>query len=190
MNVIRSGWVLKVKHDENNLPVRWKARVVCRGYEQKYGIDYYETFAPVTRAASIKMLLSVAAQYGMGTDQSDFQTAFLNAFLKECIYLEQPEGFVIGSNRTHVWTLKKALYGLRQSGRVFNIFLDKVLKSMSFKPAYKDTCLYKRSVRGPGGVVTTLLVGVFVDDLVTAGSTSEAVEAFKAELIGRNIRQR
>ena len=160
MNVIRSRWVYRVKHDADNLPVRWKSRLVCKGFQQKHGIDYHDTYAPVVRAQSVKLLLSIAAQHKLSIHQLDFTTAFLNAPLDECIFMEQPEGHVIGDARTHVWKLDKALYGLKQSPRVWNKEVDAALRALGYSPTASDPCIYIKHIDGH----FPILLSLYVDD--------------------------
>lgn len=88
-----------------------------KGYAQIYGVDFSETFAPVARLDTIRLLLAIAAQKGWKVYQLDVKSAFLNGFLQEEIYIEQPEGFVIQGHEDKVYLLKKALYGLKQAPR-------------------------------------------------------------------------
>ena len=89
---ITSKWVYKIKLDSNNQPVRFKARLVARGFEQKEGIDYEETFAPVVKLKSLKILLAIAAAQDLEMRQMDFDNAFLNAELSHDVYMELPKG--------------------------------------------------------------------------------------------------
>ena len=107
-------WVFKVKHQSNGRVERFKGRLVAKGYAQKYGIDYDETFSPVVRFSSIRTLLAFAVQNGMLIHQMDVETAFLNGNLDEEIYMDQPEGYGIPGKEHLVCKLKKSLYGLKQ----------------------------------------------------------------------------
>ena len=112
---IGSRWVFSVKNDG-----RFKARLVAKGFTQIHGIDYNHTFAPVAKFATIRTMLAVATLKGWNTTQKDVGSAYLNADIKEEIYMEQPEGYVItqsGGQRL-VCRLKKSLYGLKQAGRL------------------------------------------------------------------------
>jgi len=161
-NVINSRWVYKLKHDANNVPVRWKGRVVCKGFQQIYGIDYLDTFAPVTSAQSIKLQLSIAAQYNMDTDHSDFDTAFLNGELDTPIFMEQPEGYVIGAPGEYVWKLNKALYGLKQAPRVWNKKINGSLTDLGYMPIRCDPCIYVKKLSGHQPIIVSL----YVDDML------------------------
>ena len=92
---------------------KYKARLVVKGYSQREGIDYFDTYSPVTRITSIWVLVALAAVYGLEIHQIDVKTAFLNGELEEEIYMEQPEGFVVPGKERKVCKLVKSLYGLK-----------------------------------------------------------------------------
>src|SRR5205823_7852929 len=97
-HIVSSKWALKHKRDEMGRTIRLKARLVARGFSQIYGIDYLDTYAPVVKLASIRILLAIAAIYDLHIHQMDVVTAFLAGELEEEIYMEQLEGFEIGEN--------------------------------------------------------------------------------------------
>lgn len=137
--------------------MRYKARLVAKGCSQKYGIDYLETYSPVVRYTSIRYLISLAVKNDMKIDQMDAVSAFLQGDLGEEIYLEQPENFNDGSGR--VCKLKKAIYGLKQSGREWNKKLDEKLKSFGMKRSRVDPCIYFNDDR-------SVVLAVYVDDML------------------------
>ena len=100
-------WVFKTKIDADGEIDRYKARLVAQGYNQKYGIDYDETFSPVVRFESIRTIIALAAKYGLKLHQMDVKSAFLNGELKEEIFMKQPEGFIVKGKETHVCKLKR-----------------------------------------------------------------------------------
>lgn len=108
-SVISSKWLFKIKHVADGSIEKHKARFVARGFSQKEGIDYKETFAPVARYTSVRAVLAIAAAKGWKIHQMDVKTTFLNGTIEEEVYLEQPEGFVIHKPDSHVCRLKKAL---------------------------------------------------------------------------------
>ncbi|RVX02234.1 Copia protein [Vitis vinifera] len=116
-SVIGTKWVFRNKMDENGIIVRNKARLVAQGYNQEEGIDYEETFAPVARLEAIRMLLAFACFKDFILYQMDVKSAFLNGFINEEVYIEQPPGFQSFNFPNHVFKLKKALYGLKQAPR-------------------------------------------------------------------------
>ncbi|KAJ9542229.1 hypothetical protein OSB04_028735 [Centaurea solstitialis] len=118
-SIIGLKWILRKKKDENDLIIRNKARLVAKGYRQQEGIDYEETFAPVTRIEAIRIFLVYAAHKNMTVYQMDVKCAFLNGVLQEEVYVEQPERFVDRRYPSHVYVLDKALYGLKQAPRAW-----------------------------------------------------------------------
>jgi len=118
-NVIGTKWIFKNKSDECGTIVRNKARLVAQGYTQVEGIDFDETFAPVARLESIRLLLSIACLLDFKLYQMDVKSAFLNGFLNEEVYVEQPKGFEDPYHPDYVFQLKKALYGLKQAPRAW-----------------------------------------------------------------------
>jgi hypothetical protein len=124
-NVIGSKWVYKNKMNEQGNIVRNKAILVYKGYAQIEGLDFDETFAPVTRLEDIRMLLSYACNKQFKFDQMVVKSSFLNGYIKEEVYMEQPEGFQLSDNPDFVCKLKKSLYRLKQAPRAWYYRLDK-----------------------------------------------------------------
>ena len=118
-NVIGTKWIYKNKSDENGTVTRNKARLVAQGYTQVEGLDFDETFAPVARLESIRLLLGVTCILKFKLFQMDVKSAFLNGYLHEEVYVEQPKGFTDPSFPNHVYKLKKAMYGLKQAPRAW-----------------------------------------------------------------------
>lgn len=112
-------WVYRTKLKQNGEVEKYKARLVVKGYKQKYGVDYEEIFAPVTRLETVRLLLALAAQNDWKVHQMDVKSAFLNGYLEEEIYVEQPPGYVKIGEENKVCRLKKTLYGLKQAPRVW-----------------------------------------------------------------------
>ena len=113
-------WVFKIKENSEG-KVRYKARLVAKGYSQREGIDYEETFAPVIKAQSLRIILALGNQFNLLIHQMDVTTAFLNGILEEEIFMQQPEGYVKTGDENKVCKLKKSIYGLKQSVRTENI---------------------------------------------------------------------
>ena len=130
-------WALKHKKNEIARIVRLKARLVARGFSQIYGVDYLDTYASVVKLASIRILLAIAAIYGLEIHQMDVVTAFLAGDLEEEIFMEQPEGFEVGIKEDDlVCRLRRSLYGLKQAPRVWNQRIRLFLKSIGFDQTY------------------------------------------------------
>ncbi|KXJ67927.1 hypothetical protein RP20_CCG007465 [Aedes albopictus] len=137
---LRSKWVYKVKTNSDGSVERFKARLMIKGFSQVKGVDYNETYATVVRCATVRYLMVLAARMNLKVQQIAATTAFLQGDLEsEEIFMEQPEGFVDQQAPTKVCKLKKALYGLEQASRVWNLKLDAELKRIGLK---HDTCVY------------------------------------------------
>nr|GFB57838.1 copia protein [Tanacetum cinerariifolium] len=132
-SVIKTKWIFKNKKDESSLVIRNKARFVAVGYSQLEGIDYDETFAPVTRIKVIRLFLAYAAHKDFTVFQMDVKTTFLIGILKEEVYVGQPPGFVSKQYPDHVYALDKALYGLKQAPRAWYDVLLQVLIESDFQ---------------------------------------------------------
>jgi hypothetical protein len=117
-SVVSSKWIYKIKHLANGSVEKFKARFVARGFTQKEGIDYEETFAPVAKYTSIRTIIALASVLCWKLHQMDVKTAFLNGKIEQEVFVEQPDGFVLHNKGTHVCKLRKALYGLKQAPRV------------------------------------------------------------------------
>jgi len=170
-------WVFKVKRDEHGAVSKHKARLVVKGYAQRHGIDYDEVFAPVARLDSVRLLIALAAHEGWEVHHMDVKSAFLNGDLQEEVYVEQPAGFVITGKEHKVFKLRKALYGLHQAPRAWNAKLDDTLLSLGFRRSPSEHAIYIRPNQG-----AQLVVGVYVDDLVITGSSSDDIKRFKKEM--------
>ena len=170
---VGSKWVYKVKTGADGSVERYKARLVAQGYTQKYGTDYNETFCPVVRLESLRALIALSVQFGLQLHQVDVTTAFLNGELEEEVYMQQPKGFIRKGEEHLVCKLKKSIYGLKQSPRCWNTALDEQLKEMGFVQSTSDPCIYADE----GG--DSFFIGVYVDDIVLAGSNLERIRNVK-----------
>jgi len=130
--LVTCKWCFEFKRDVNGKISRYKARLVARGFSQRPGIDYFETFAPVAKFTTLRILLMLAASADWEIHQMDVKTAFLYGDLEEEIYMELPEGIGI-DNKDFVCKLQKSLYGLKQAPRVWNQKLHAFLTSKNLK---------------------------------------------------------
>ena len=163
-SVVGSRWIYKVKQAADGSVEKYKARFVARGFSQIEGIDYEETFAPVARYSSIRMILALSAHMGWHIHQMDVKTAFLNGVIEEEVYIEQPEGFEIFNSDSHVCRLKRALYGLKQAPRAWYTWIDSYLTGLGFSKSEADPNLYQIVVEGK-----LLIIVLYVDDLILTG---------------------
>ncbi|GJW06116.1 retrovirus-related pol polyprotein from transposon TNT 1-94 [Tanacetum coccineum] len=144
MTIIGTKWVFRNKLDENGIVSRNKARLVAQGYNQQEGIDYDETYAPVARLESIRILLAYACALDFKLFQMDVKSAFLNGFINEEVYVAQPPGFIDFEKPDHVYKLKKALYGLKQAPKAWYDRLKAFLIKHEYKMGMVDNTLFTK----------------------------------------------
>ena len=113
--MIGTKWIFKNKSDEHGTVFRIKSKLVAQGYTQVEGVDFDETFAPIARLESIRILLAITSHLNFKLYQMDVKSAFLNGMLQEEVYVKQPKGFVDSHRPNDVYKLKRALYGLKQA---------------------------------------------------------------------------
>jgi hypothetical protein len=150
-NVVGTKWVFRKKQDKHSVVTRNKARLVANGYAQVAGLDFEETFAPVARLESIRILLAYAAQHSFKLFQMDVKSAILNGLIKEEVYVEQPPGFEDDRYHDHVYKLSKALYGLKQAPRACYECLRDFLITKAFKVGKADPTLFTKTCNGDVG---------------------------------------
>ena len=175
--IIGLKWVYKVKKDAEGNLVKHKARLVAKGYVQEQGVDFEEVFAPVTRMESVRLVIALAAQESWRLHHMDVKSAFLNGELKEEVYVKQPPGYIKKGEEHKVLKLHKALYGLCQAPRAWNIKLDRTLVSLGFEKSPLEHAMYKR-----GKGKDRLLVRIYVDDLLITGADEEEIAKFKLQM--------
>lgn len=146
-NVIGFKWVYKTKFKSDGAIEKFKARLVAKGFNQKEGVDYEETFAPVIKMNTVRIILSLAASLGWHIHQMDVKNAFLNGDLYEEIYMNQPPGFVDQQHPNLVCRLKKSLYGLKQAPRAWNEKIDRYFQLHGFQKCKSDPNLYVKRVQ-------------------------------------------
>jgi hypothetical protein len=178
VNVLPSKFIYKIKEDEKGDIKEYKSRWVPLGCNQREGVDYDETFAPVSKYTSFRILMSIAATHDMNVYQFDVNNAFPNADLKEDVYVMPPPGIQLPSNK--VYKLQKALYGLKQSPMEWNNLIDGFIRKEGFVRSTTDPCIYSH-----GKGVNTMYLGLYVDDIIVIGKQSKLLNAFKYILAKR-----
>jgi len=148
INVIGTKWIYKNKSDENGTVTRNKARLVVQGYTQVEGLDFDETFALVARLESIRFLLGVVCIMNFKLFQMDVKSAFLNGYLHEEVYVEQPKGFIDHRFPNHVYKLKKTLYGLKQALRAWYERLREFLINQGYRKGGTEKTLFVKEEKG------------------------------------------
>ena len=171
-------WVFKLKLNVDGSVNKYKARLVAQGYNQREGLDYSETFAPVCRAETIRLLLTLAAKYNYEVHQLDVKTAYLYGLLKEDIYMLQPPGFVDSEKGDLVCKLKKSLYGLKQSGREWHTHLKNTLSHIGFICCISDNSVFFK-LDDDGNYIFVL---TYVDDLLITAASPNVVHGIKEHL--------
>lgn len=116
-NVICCKWIFTLKYRPDGSIERYKARLVARGFNQQYGLDYSETFSPVIKSTTVRLVLEIAVKRNWCIHQVDINNAFLQGTLTDEVYVSQPPGFIDKDRPHHVCRLNKALYGLKQAPR-------------------------------------------------------------------------
>ncbi|GJY73447.1 retrovirus-related pol polyprotein from transposon TNT 1-94 [Tanacetum coccineum] len=171
--IITLKWIFKVKLDKLGGVLKNKARLVARGYRQEEGIDFEESFAPVSQLEAIRIFIAYVAHKKMTIYQMDVKTAFLNGILREEVYVSQPDGFIDQDNTNHMYKLKKALYGLKQAPRAWYYLLSSFLLSQKFSKGMVDptlfTCKEGKDIK---------LVQIYVDDILFAYTNPALCETF------------
>lgn len=171
-------WIFTVKHKADGSVERFKARLVAKGFTQAYGIDYWETFAPVAKLNTARVPLSLASNLDWPLYQLDVKNAFLNGDLEEEVYMDIPHGIESPATTNKVCRLKKSLYGLKQSPRAWFGRFSKVLKRYEYNQCQADHALLVKHF--PAGKIVILIV--YVDDIVLIGNSTVEMNKLKEVL--------
>jgi hypothetical protein len=156
-------WVFKTKKDSLGNIERYKARLVAKGFTQKEGIDYTETFSPVSKKDSLHVIMALVTHFDLELQQMDVKTTFLNGDLEEEVYMKQPEGFPSSDGEQLVYKLKKSLYSLKQASHQWYLKFHNVISSFGFVEKIMDQCIY---LKVSGNKICFLVL--YVDDILLA----------------------
>uniref|UniRef100_A0A453CRN0 Uncharacterized protein n=1 Tax=Aegilops tauschii subsp. strangulata TaxID=200361 RepID=A0A453CRN0_AEGTS len=167
-------WVFNKKLRPDGTIEKYKARLVAKGYTQKEGEDFFDTYSPVATLTTIRVLLSLAASHGLLVHQMDVKTAFLNGELKEEIYMDQPDGFVVPGQEGKVCKLLKSLYGLKQAPKEWHEKFERTLTAAGFVVNDGDKCVYYRHGGGEG-----VILCLYVDDILIFGTKLDLIKEVK-----------
>ncbi|CAI7904592.1 unnamed protein product [Closterium sp. NIES-53] len=180
-NIVSGMWIFRVKRPPGSPPV-FKARYVARCFNQRQGVDFFQTFSPTPKMTTLRVLLHVAAQRDYELHSLDFSTAFLQGSLHEEIWLRHPPGFTGSFPAGTQWSLRRPVYGLRQAPREWHDMLRTTLAALGFSPSTSDPSLFLRT----NATLQPFYVLVYVDDLVFATDETEALAHVKSELQKRH----
>jgi hypothetical protein len=175
-SVVGSRWIYKVKQAVGGSLEKYKAGFVAWGFSQIEGIDYDETFAPVTRYSSIRSIFALSVQMGWRIHQMDVKTVFLNGIIEEEVYIEKPEGFGTFDRELHACRLKRVLYELKQAPYAWYTQIDNYFTRPGFTKSEADANQYQIVV---GGKI--LIIVLYVDDLILAGD-DQLIHSCKEDL--------
>jgi hypothetical protein len=180
-NVVGTKWVFRNKHDEHGVVTRNKAQLVAKGYSQVEGLDFDETYAPVDRLESIRILLAYATSRGFKLYQMDVKSAFLNGPIKEEVYVEQPPGFEDCEYPSHVYKLSKALYVLKQAPRAWYECLRDFLITNGFKVGKADPTLFTTTI-----AKDLFICLIYADDIIFGSTNKSSCEEFSRIMIQKS----
>ncbi|CAL1411607.1 unnamed protein product [Linum trigynum] len=164
-HVLSCKWLYRIKTKSDNTIDRFRARLVARGFQQRPGIDYGDTFIPVLKPTTLRIILSLAVTNHWPICQLDIANAFLHGTLTDEVFMQQPPGFIDPQRPHHVCRLKKSLYGLKQAPRAWFHCLRQALEDYGFKGSKTDTSLF---ILNKGTLRVYVLV--YVDDILITGN--------------------
>jgi transposase InsO family protein len=176
-NIVGCKWVYKLKYNSDGTIARHKARLVAKGFHQQYGIDFDETFSPVVKPPTVRLILSLTVSLNWPLRQLDVKNAFLHGTLKEEVYMTQPQGYVDPTHPTHVCKLLKSIYGLKQAPRAWFESFTSQLLHLGFIASTADSSLF---IYKHNKIVAYLLL--YVDDIVLTGNTPSCLDQLIQQL--------
>ncbi|CAI7894231.1 unnamed protein product, partial [Closterium sp. NIES-54] len=180
-NIVSGMWIFRVKRPPGSPPA-FKVRYVARGFSQRQGVDFFQTFSPTPKMTTLRVLLHVAAQRDYELHSLDFSTAFLQGSLHEEIWLRRPTGFTGSFPACTQWSLRRLVHGLRQAPREWHDTLRTTLAALGFAPSTADPSLFLRT----DTTLPPFYVLVYIDDLVFATADTEALAHVNSELQKRD----
>ncbi|CAI7821010.1 unnamed protein product [Closterium sp. NIES-54] len=180
-NIVDGMWIFRVKWPPGSPPV-FKARYVARGFSQRQGVDFFQTFSPTPKMTTLRVLLHIAVQRDYELHSLDFSTAFLQGSLHEEIWLRRPPIFTGSFPAGTQWSLRRPVYGLRQVPREWHDTLKTTLAALGFAPLTADPSLFLRADTS----LPAFYILVYVHDLVFAIADTEALALVKSELQKRH----
>jgi len=170
-HVVRNKWVYKMKRKPDGSVERFKARLVGKGYDQRSGIDFHETFSPVIKPTTIRLVLAITVHFHWPIRQLDVSNAFLHGFLDEEMFMKQPQGFIDVTKPDFVCRLHKSLYGFKQAPRAWFQRLSQQLIELGFQESINDYSLFTLHADN-----TKLFVLIYVDDILVTSSSSIKID--------------
>lgn len=177
ISVVRSKRIFKIKHNADGTIQHYKAHLVAQGFTQTLGVDFFETFSPVIKPATTRIILTLAASYQWPVHQLNFNNAFLNGILEEKVYMRQPAGFINSHFSTHVCQLNRAIYGLKQAPRAWFDKLRVTLLSWRFQHSKAYSSLFFLHTHDK-----VLFILIYVDDVLVTSKKVEFLKSFIANL--------
>ena len=193
--MVGSTWAFDIKRDAKGIICRWKSRLCAQGFTQEEGVDYFETYSNTIRYETLRLILALAALYNLQLSSIDIKTAYLNGSIEEGvdIYMTLPRGFTFfmdkdcpagkaefndtnEPDRNYAGLLKRSIYGLKQSGRRWEIRFWEFLRTLNAVQCEIDPCLWKIKEKGD-----TLLIAIYVDDVVFATNSPQ----FRDHIVGK-----
>ena len=175
-NIVGSRYNFSLKTNKDGEIERYKARLICQGFNQVKDVDYHDVYSPVTNFTTIRLVLTYAAVNNLNVTHLDVKTAFLNGELKENIYVEPPKRH---KKAGIIWKLKKSLYGLKQSSRCWSEKLNGILSDCGFNRSLNDRCLYIHPSK-------CIILVVYIDDILLCTKEDGDIQ-YVMECLSRDI---